>query len=231
MTEWLNGIVGETVAPYATYTIALVVVLILIALLFRIWRAFNRGGFGKASQQRLGVIEAATVDPKRRLVIVRRDNVEHLVMIGGPNDILIESGIQRQAVTPGMQQVHAHPAQTRREAAPRSPQQPSQPPSVAQNQQPQPAHAAQVTPQMQTARPQAQAIPQQQQRQTAHQVPTMARQTPQTSAVPMATTTHPVSSVANTPKVTATAAIRTDSAKVDDDMNRLLNQIAGDTKR
>lgn len=45
------------------------------------------------SQKRLHVIEQAVIDAKRRLVLIRRDNVEHLVMTGGPVDIVIESGI------------------------------------------------------------------------------------------------------------------------------------------
>ena len=46
-------------------------------------------------QPRLSIMEAATVDNKRRLVLVRRDHVEHLVMIGGPSDIVVEPNIIR----------------------------------------------------------------------------------------------------------------------------------------
>ncbi|MDE1158542.1 MAG: flagellar biosynthetic protein FliO [Neorhizobium sp.] len=52
---------------------------------------FVRGGRNR--NPRLQVLDAAAVDARRRLVLVRRDNVEHLVMIGGPTDIVIESGI------------------------------------------------------------------------------------------------------------------------------------------
>ena len=44
---------------------------------------------------RLAVIDAAAVDTRRRLVLVRRDNVEHLLMIGGPTDIVVEPNIVR----------------------------------------------------------------------------------------------------------------------------------------
>lgn len=56
---------------------------------------FVRGG--KNRQPRLQVLDAAAVDTRRRLVLVRRDNVEHLIMIGGPTDIVIESGISTSA--------------------------------------------------------------------------------------------------------------------------------------
>ncbi len=43
------------------------------------------------------MVDAAAVDGRRRLVIVRRDNVEHLLMIGGPTDVLVEANIVRAA--------------------------------------------------------------------------------------------------------------------------------------
>jgi flagellar protein FliO/FliZ len=41
------------------------------------------------------VIDAASVDARRRLILIRRDNVEHLLMIGGPTDIVVEPNIVR----------------------------------------------------------------------------------------------------------------------------------------
>ena len=73
--------------------------LALILLLAVLWLIRGRGGpspfvrGGKSRQPRLQVLDAAAVDARRRLVLVRRDNVEHLIMIGGPTDIVIESGI------------------------------------------------------------------------------------------------------------------------------------------
>ena len=43
--------------------------------------------------RRLDVVEQANVDGRRRLVLIRRDDVEHLVMTGGPVDVVIETGI------------------------------------------------------------------------------------------------------------------------------------------
>ena len=54
--------------------------------------------FGPRPERRLGVIEQANVDGRRRLLLIRRDDVEHLVMTGGPVDVVIETGIgERQA--------------------------------------------------------------------------------------------------------------------------------------
>ncbi len=72
--------------------IALVLLIgILWILRSRAPSPFVRGG--KNRQPRLQVLDAAAVDTRRRLVLVRRDDVEHLIMIGGPTDIVIESRI------------------------------------------------------------------------------------------------------------------------------------------
>jgi hypothetical protein len=47
--------------------------------------------------RRTGVVEATSVDGRRRLLLVRRDNVEHLIMTGGPVDVVIETGIPARA--------------------------------------------------------------------------------------------------------------------------------------
>jgi flagellar protein FliO/FliZ len=44
-------------------------------------------------EPRLGVMEQASVDRNRKLVLIRRDDVEHLIMTGGPVDVVIETGI------------------------------------------------------------------------------------------------------------------------------------------
>lgn len=75
----------------------------LILLVGVLWMIRGRNGpspfvrGGKNRQPRLQVLDAAAVDTRRRLVLVRRDNVEHLIMIGGPTDIVIESGISMTA--------------------------------------------------------------------------------------------------------------------------------------
>lgn len=77
---------------------ALGVSLALLCLFIVLWLLRNRAPSpfvrgGRNRQPRLQVLDAAAVDTRRRIVLVRRDNVEHLVMIGGPTDIVIESGI------------------------------------------------------------------------------------------------------------------------------------------
>lgn len=90
---------GSEMPLAARFFIAFLVVLALIGLTAWLVRRFgaNRlGGAGtRGRQPRLAVIDAATVDGRRRLVLIRRDNVEHLLMIGGPTDVVVEPNIVR----------------------------------------------------------------------------------------------------------------------------------------
>jgi flagellar protein FliO/FliZ len=49
--------------------------------------------FKTKPEPRLEVVEYASLDGKRKLVLIRRDDVEHLIMTGGPVDVVIETGI------------------------------------------------------------------------------------------------------------------------------------------
>jgi hypothetical protein len=82
-----------------TFFFAFVAVLALIGVAAWLVRRFagNRLGANtnRGRMPRLAVIDAAAVDGRRRLVLVRRDNIEHLLMIGGPTDIVVEPNIVR----------------------------------------------------------------------------------------------------------------------------------------
>jgi flagellar biogenesis protein FliO len=84
-----------------TFFFAFVAVLALIGVAAWLVRRFATNRLGtntnRGRMPRLAVIDAAAVDGRRRLVLVRRDNMEHLIMIGGPTDVVIESHIVRAA--------------------------------------------------------------------------------------------------------------------------------------
>ncbi len=86
---------------YLVYAAAAVAVLIVlwIVLRFAFGRRIRSTGGGRARQPRMGVVDAFDLDRQRQLVLVRRDNVEHLIMIGGPNDVLVESSIVRAGLS------------------------------------------------------------------------------------------------------------------------------------
>lgn len=51
------------------------------------------GRVGARPGRRLSVIEVAVLDTRRRLVLVRRDDVEHLILIGATSETVVERGI------------------------------------------------------------------------------------------------------------------------------------------
>jgi len=82
---------------------ALVLVLGLIALAGFLARRLGLSGSGPVRgprSRRLGVVEALTLDPKRRLVLVRRDNVEHLLLLGPDGDLVVDQD-RRRSTRPG----------------------------------------------------------------------------------------------------------------------------------
>ncbi|MCC6776555.1 MAG: FliO/MopB family protein [Hyphomicrobiales bacterium] len=96
----LDSIFGEGHTVFKV-VFFLIVVLALIAVGAWVFRRFGGAQLGSAAgrgrQPRLGLIEFLNVDGRRRLVLIRRDNVEHLLIIGGPTDVVVEQSIVRAA--------------------------------------------------------------------------------------------------------------------------------------
>src|SRR5262245_54453642 len=94
-----DALFGAEMPLPVKFVLAFVVVLALIIAATWLIRRFGATRLGASAargrQPRLAVIDAASVDARRRLVLIRRDNVEHLVLIGGPSDIVVEQNIVR----------------------------------------------------------------------------------------------------------------------------------------
>lgn len=52
---------------------------------------FNQRILGNKGPARLKVVETLYLDPRRRLVIVRCDNREHVLLLGATGDVVVES--------------------------------------------------------------------------------------------------------------------------------------------
>lgn len=86
---------------YVRFVAALLFVLALIAFATWLAKRFGLGGginAVKRGTRRLQITEALTVDAKHRAVLIRRDTVEHLVLIGPTGDVVIETGIDAPPV-------------------------------------------------------------------------------------------------------------------------------------
>ena len=88
-------------SEYFRFLLALVFVLGLIGVLAVFAR---RAGLGypknlsrKSATKRIQVVETSPVDGRRRLVLIRRDDVEHLLILGQNSETVIETNINQPA--------------------------------------------------------------------------------------------------------------------------------------
>ncbi len=103
---------GFEVSPVVQYVVAFAIIAALLALFAFVLKRIGGNRFslagqdrGRTRQPRLGIVDVYDLDRQRQLVLLRRDNVEHLVMLGGPNDLVVESNIVRVPARAG------HPAE------------------------------------------------------------------------------------------------------------------------
>jgi flagellar protein FliO/FliZ len=79
---------------YTRFILALVAILALLALFAWLVRRYGVGrGMMAGGKRRLAIVEVAAIDGKRRLVLLRRDRTEHLVLLGPESATVIERGI------------------------------------------------------------------------------------------------------------------------------------------
>ena len=85
-------------AGYFRFLLALVFVIGLIgvaaAIARRLGLGFPAAAMKKSANRRLSVVEAAPLDGRRRMVLIRRDDTEHLIVLGPNSEVVVESGIR-----------------------------------------------------------------------------------------------------------------------------------------
>lgn len=93
-------------ASYFFWTLMLAVLAVLSAGAVVFVRAYLTGTspsallFRPKGDRRLEVVDHASIDSRRKLILIRRDDVEHLILTGGPVDVVVESGIKAVAARP-----------------------------------------------------------------------------------------------------------------------------------
>jgi hypothetical protein len=154
MLEWLEDIAGPNFAAAVLWTFAALLLLVIVLVIVKLVRSLTFGTFvagGRNRKTRLAVMDAAAVDSHRRLVLVRRDDVEHLILIGGPTDVVVERDIRL-----GQLRRPAMTGDTRSEtSAPQRPKPPEPAPAPVRAAPAQPVRAQPVppAPQQLAARP------------------------------------------------------------------------------
>jgi flagellar protein FliO/FliZ len=86
---------GEMGDMYWRFAGALILV---VAMIFAAAWVAKRLGLGggiarNRGKRRLAIEEVLSLDGKRRLVLIKRDGVEHLLLIGLNDDLVVEAGI------------------------------------------------------------------------------------------------------------------------------------------
>lgn len=142
--SFITGLFGGTGNSALTAIFALAAVIVAIILVLWLLKLLQ-GATSRATRgrnRRLAVVDSLALDPKRQLLIIRRDNVEHLVLTGGPHDLVIETGIAAEAAPTSQPTRRPVPMVAARKpvaparaaapaAAPTPPVQPPAPPATA----------------------------------------------------------------------------------------------------
>ncbi|MFD1986742.1 hypothetical protein ACFSOZ_30375 [Mesorhizobium newzealandense] len=145
--QWLDSVAGPGYAAALLWTFAALVLLVIVLVIIKLVRNLTFGTFvagGRNRKTRLAVMDATAVDSHRRLVLIRRDDIEHLLLIGGPTDVVVErdirlSALRRPALT-GDGGLQPAPVTAAPVAKPRAPQPAAQP--ARQAPAPQPVNTA-----------------------------------------------------------------------------------------
>lgn len=88
---------------YLRFIAALIFVLALIGLLAWLARRFGPGAHTNPTpgrHRRLAIVETRPLDGRRRLILIRRDDVEHLLVLGANGELVVETGIPAPASPP-----------------------------------------------------------------------------------------------------------------------------------
>lgn len=84
---------------YIKFVAALVLVLALMGGLSIILKKMGLAGpvLNAGDKRRLKIVEILPLDARRKAVLLRRDGTEHLVILGGNGETVVETNIQSDA--------------------------------------------------------------------------------------------------------------------------------------
>ena len=99
--QFITALFGGSENTILNSAFALGIVLVLIVLGLWGLKLLTRGTANMTrGRKRVTVVDTAMLDGKRQVVIIRRDNVEHLILTGGPQDMVVEAGIPVETPPP-----------------------------------------------------------------------------------------------------------------------------------
>ncbi|AQX21408.1 hypothetical protein Bcsk_007680 [Bartonella sp. CDC_skunk] len=95
MKGWLSDYINVPITQVMINFLYLIIIIVAITIVIKLLTNLNKIQFRTTSksQPRLAICGTVAIDRIHRLVLIRRDNTEHLVLIGGPTATIIESNI------------------------------------------------------------------------------------------------------------------------------------------
>lgn len=87
----------NTITRFSAALLFVVALIALFAWIARRWLGANPSFAGRG--KRLAVVETLALDSKQRLMLVRRDETEHLVCVGPTGVSVLETGVQPKCET------------------------------------------------------------------------------------------------------------------------------------
>jgi hypothetical protein len=93
--QFLTSLFGGSAntAVGAAFALGVVCVLIVIAVWVLKFVFQTTGTVARAKNRRLMLVESMPLEGKRQVLLLRRDGVEHLILTGGPQDLVVETNI------------------------------------------------------------------------------------------------------------------------------------------
>ncbi|EJF87362.1 flagellar biosynthetic protein FliO [Bartonella rattimassiliensis] len=110
MYIWLSDQIGVFAANIIISFLLFIITAVALTIIIVFLRCLNTGRFStnrKKRLSRLAICEVISIDRVRRLILVRCDNKEYLLLIGGLTDVVVESDIINTAQQG--KETHTHP--------------------------------------------------------------------------------------------------------------------------
>ncbi|WP_039760247.1 flagellar biosynthetic protein FliO [Bartonella queenslandensis] len=111
MYIWLSDQIGVPAANITISFLFFIIIITVITIIILFLRHLTTRRFKinrKKNLSRLALCDAISIDRTRRLVLVRCDNKEHLLLIGGLTDVVVESDITNTSRIQ-KREIHTHP--------------------------------------------------------------------------------------------------------------------------
>ena len=117
--ELVGGPPGVAAIAGVAFLLVVLAVLHFRYRMFRRRKSRGRGKSGALSHARIEILETKIIDAERKLVLMRCDDIEHLVMVGGPADVVVENDVRKvrgpgapPAKVPGLESERRAPSWT-----------------------------------------------------------------------------------------------------------------------